>query len=208
MYRTGEIHTEAVSVHLCSHGTDAKIRRAQQQKKTQACRLAVPVLPYMLCECAHPVAGVVAERTNPRMFLSALDEIQHRLAPPVGDEPLRGRRALRALRRHQLHETARVRRGRWIHYVLHQVIQVERILSIRHAVPVQPPRQHAGGSRVPLDESFDREQLVQLDSAPRWIRDRRAFRPEAAEVQPQRVGALVVSGWSSIATENRIAHPA
>ena len=33
------------------------------------------------------------------------------------------------------------------------------------------------------------EQLGLLDAAPRWIRDRRALRPETAEVQAQWVGA-------------------
>ena len=42
-----------------------------------------------------------------------------------------------------------------------------------------------------LDESLEGEQLVQLDAAPRWIRDRRALRPETTEVQAQRIGAPV-----------------
>ena len=86
------------------------------------------------------------------MFCSALDEIQHWLAPPVGYEPLRGRRGLSALRRQQLHEAARVRRGRWVDHVLNEVVEVERVLEIRRPVPVNPPRQHTACIGVPLDE--------------------------------------------------------
>ena len=48
-----------------------------------------------------------------------LNEIQHRLAPPMGYEPLRSLRALCAILRHQLRAATHVLRGRWIHHVLH-----------------------------------------------------------------------------------------
>ena len=48
---------------------------------------------------------------------------------------------------------------------------------------------------VLLDEGLQGEQLVRLYPTPRWIRDRRALRPETAEVQAQWVVALVVRAF-------------
>ena len=144
---------------------------------------------------AHPIACVFSEFAYPRMFDSAPDEIQHGLAPPVRYEPLRSRSPLCALLHHQLHEATLVLCGSWIHHVLHEVIQVEGILAIRLAVPVNPSKQDTTLIGVLLDEGLKGEQLVRLYPTPRWIRDRRALRPETAEVQAQWVVALVVRAF-------------
>ena len=128
------------------------------------------------------------------MFFGAPDKVQHRFAPPVGDEPLRNRCVLRALRHHQLHETARVLRGRWIHHVFHEVVEVEGILVIRRVGPVEPQTQNTAILGVLLDEGLEGEQLVRLDASPGCIRDRSALRSETAEVQTQWVDALVARG--------------
>ena len=79
----------------------------------------------------------------------------------MGYEPLRGCRVLFSIRCHQLHEATSVSRGRWIHHVLHEVIEIKRTLAIRIAVPVDPPTQDTALIRVPLDESLEREQLAE-----------------------------------------------
>ena len=80
-------------------------------------------------------------------------------------------------------------RGSWIHHVFHEVVEVEGILVIRRVGPVDPQTQNTAILGVLLDEGHEGDQLLQLDAAPRWIRDRRALRPETAEVQAQWISA-------------------